>query len=168
MALAALMLFGASSVAADSEISSTGSYGAHRLRDVFGYPGARCDYPSASAQNETAIRVRSPIVFARNATAGQLDYQTVGWRARLQELRSGVWVTIASSPLQKQPATDIHSAEFSPRTFTVSTAGRHRVMVDMYWYSPTGTTVVGQSRHRVDFYAIVVDGEQVFQNDHFC
>jgi hypothetical protein len=165
--LVAALLVAAAPVAADTELGHGGQVGRHRLRDIFGYPGARCIYPSETAQNETAIRVRSPIVYARNVFDGP-DYQLVSWQARLQERQSGIWRTISSSRREKDYATDLFPAEFSPRTFAVTTAGLHRIRVDMYWYSPDGSTIVGRARHLVDFYAIVVDGEQVFQADDYC
>jgi hypothetical protein len=165
--LVAALLMAAAPVAADTELGHSGQVGRHRLRDIFGYPGARCIYPSETAQNETAIRVRSPIVYARNVFSGT-DYQLVSWQARLQERQSGVWRTISSSRREKEYATDLFPAEFSPRTLAVTTAGAHRIRVDMYWYSPDGSTIVGRARHLVDFYAIVVNGEQVFQADDAC
>jgi hypothetical protein len=168
IAVAGAFLIAAAPVAADTAVSHSGNYGAHRLRDAFGYPGARCNYFTAEDQDEHSITVRSPVVFARNAYAAQLDIQKVGWRGRVQRLQSGTWTTVASSGLQTDMATDLHPAEFSSAVIPLETAGRHRVLVDMYWYGPAGTVVRGQSRHRVDFYAIVVDGEQVFQADSYC
>ena len=165
--LVAALLLAAAPVAADTELGHGGQVGRHRLRDIFGYPGARCIYPSETAQNETAIRVRSPIAYARNVFEGP-DYQIVGWRARLQERQSGVWVSITSSRLEKDYATDLFPAEFTPQTLAVTSAGAHRIRVDMYWFSPDGTTIVGRARHLVDFYAIVVNGDQVFQAEDAC
>jgi hypothetical protein len=165
--LMAASLMSVAPVAADTELGHSGQVGRHRLRDIFGYPGAACSYPSATAQNETSIRVRSPIVYARNAFDGP-DYQLVSWRARLQERQSGVWVSIASTRLEKDYATDLFPAEFTPKTLAVTTSGLHRIRVDMYWYSPDGSSIVGRARHLVDFYAIVVNGEQVFQADDYC
>ena len=166
--LAIIGLAGPGAVSADTELGHTGLTGAHRLRDVFGYPGARCIYEGPKAGEVLqAIRFRAPVVFARNATTG-VDIQTVGWRGRLQKRVSGTWQTVASKTVVKDVATDRHPAEFTGKSFSISTSGTYRIAIDMYWYNAYGTSVVGSARHKVDRYAIVINGDQAFEDDYSC
>jgi len=153
---------------ADTEFGHTGRVDAHRLRDIFGYPGARCLYTgSQGSETLTSLVIRSPVVHARNATSGR-DYQAVGWRARLQKLQSGSWTNVAVTDVERELATDLFPAEFSRKSIAVSSPGRYRTLVVMYWYSPEATTVVGRAVHRVDHYAILFNGEQASEADHSC
>ena len=170
LAVGALVLSLPGGAAADTEISTSGFVGAHRLRDAFGYPGVRCMYSTGKTATGVLeqIRVRAPVVFARDSYGG-LDIRTVGWRAVLQGRVAGTWKTVDTTAITKDQATDKHPAEFVGKRFTGPNPGtRFRVRIDMYWYNPAGTDVVGRSRHAVDFYAIVVDGTQQAQADGSC
>ena len=62
-------------VSADTPVSHRGSFGAHALIDSVEYPGARCLYDGDL--NTVRVRVRPPMVFARDRTSAR-DMQWVG------------------------------------------------------------------------------------------
>jgi len=45
---------------------------------------------------------------------------------------------------------------------------RYRVIVQMDWFGKNGKTVVGTSRHRVDFYRGVMNTGQRWVDDNWC
>ena len=151
IAVAALAMAFPATVAADTEMGHSGLTGTHRLRDAAGYPGARCGYYNEKTFFLAEIRVRPPVMFARNSTSG-LDIRTVAWRAVLQDRNGTSWTTIASKAFQKEQATDLHPADFLGQRFTdLSGDGPYRILVDMRWYGADGS-VIGNARHRVDHY----------------
>ena len=167
LSLGIAWLVTAAPAAADTERGHTGQVGVHRLRDVFGYPGARCYFEGPmGAEQVVAMDVRSPVVFARDASSG-VDIQRVGWRATIQRLSGGTWSNYLTGPLERDYATDRHPAEFTKWGVDLPD-GTYRVFIRMFWYDPAGTTVVGTANHRVDFYAIIINGEQAFQSDGRC
>jgi hypothetical protein len=157
----------AAPASADTERGHTGLVGVHRLRDVYGYPGVRCYFEGPkAAETLVAIDVRSPVVFARDATS-DVDIQRVGWRATVQRLSGGSWISYLNGPVERDYATDRHPGEFTRWSVDLPN-GTYRVFVKMYWYDPLGRTVVGTATHRNDFYAIILNGDQAFQADGHC
>jgi hypothetical protein len=141
-------------VTADAPVSHRGTYGPHALIDTVEYPGASCRYDDD--QNMVRVRVRPPIVFARDRTAAR-DMQWVGWVVELQyRSGSGAFSTIQRSSVVKVMALDDTPAPFRARTVTVARprgSGAWRVVSRMIWYKPgTTSTWQGTARHRVSVY----------------
>ena len=148
-----IALAGPVATSADTAISHEGRYGVHFLADSEEYPGARCAYDDETVIE--SIRVRDPLVFARDSNPDRVDSRWVSWKYRIQAQNVKGWATVATSALQKRTATDAQIANFSPmRTaFAGSAATQYRVVVIIRWYGADGTTVVGRAVHRVDWYA---------------
>ena len=153
--LALVFLGGAATASADTPISHAGTYGVHYLADREEYPGVRCSYNSATVIQ--SVRVRGPLVFARDRVANHIDSQRVSWffRVRARPAGSGTWTTVATSAVQTRTATDTQVADFSPmsKSFAGNAGNEYRVQVVMRWYGQDGTTVVGRATHRVDWYS---------------
>jgi hypothetical protein len=147
-----IALAGPAVTIADTARSHDGRYGVHALADSEEYPGARCAYDETVIE---AVRVRDPLVFARDSNPDRVDSRWVSWRYRVQAETVKGWATVATSALQKRIATDAQIADFSPmRTaFDGSASTQYRVLVIIRWYGADGTTVVGRAVHRVDWYA---------------
>ena len=156
-------------VAADTEFGHSGIVGKHSLRDAdLDHPGAACRYknvafgPRGWENLLKRIDVRPP----RMRSVG--PSQRVGWRFIVQRspvFDAQVWTTTYKSPIQKAMAYSGVNASFSAMGVKVSVpAGsynepEYRVLVRMFWYASDGT-VQGTARHRVDYYAIIVDGDR--------
>ena len=108
-------LGGAVGASADTAVTHSGAYGVHYLADSSEYAGVRCTYNNSNVIN--SIRVRDPLTFARNKTAG-VDTQWVSWYFRVQKQTPGStgWTDVATSATQKRTATDGQIANFSPIT----------------------------------------------------
>jgi hypothetical protein len=152
-----MSLGGAVATSADTGLRHSGAYGVHFLADSAEFPGVRCFYNNSNVIR--AIRVRDPLVFARNKVTGRLDSQWVSWYFRVQAQTPGAsgWTTVATSAVQKRIATDRQVADFSQITkrFAGTAAKQYRVVVVMRWYNPRGRTVVGRATHRADWYSWV-------------
>ena len=140
-------------ISADTAVSHEGRYGVHSLADSEEYPGARCAYDDATVIE--SIRVRDPLVFARDTNPDRVDSRWVSWKYRVQAESAKSWFNVATSELQKRMATDAQIANFSPMrtTFDGSASTQYRVVVIIRWYGADGDTVVGRAVHRVDWYA---------------
>jgi hypothetical protein len=138
---------------ADSAFSHSGRYGVHYLADSEEYPGVRCAYNDLTVIE--SVRVRDPLVFARDRNPDRVDSQWVSWKYRVRAETVKGWATVATSASQKRISTDAQIANFSPMrtTFAGSAATQYRVRVIMRWYATDGTTVVGRAVHRADWYA---------------
>ena len=155
MALLLIALAGPVGTSADTAISHEGRLGVHYLADTEEYPGVRCAYDDATVIE--SVRVRDPLVFARDRNPDRVDSRWVSWKYRVQAQTVKGWATVATSALQKRTATDAQIADFSPmRThFDGSASTSYRVVVIISWYGADGTTVVGRAVHRADWYAWV-------------
>jgi hypothetical protein len=150
--LALIALAGPLTTSADTALNHAGRYGVHYLADSEEYPGVRCAYEETVI---ASVRVRDPLVFARDANPDRVDSRWVSWKYRVQAENVKGWATVATSALQKRPATDAQAANFSPMrtTFAGSASTQYRVVVIIRWYGADGTTVVGRAVHRADWYA---------------
>jgi hypothetical protein len=160
MALGTAALVGAApGVAADTPLSDWGRTGPHFLADTREYPGAACRYVT-DATTLGRVKVRSPFLYARDATNDATDAQRVGWQVIVQErLGGGDWEPVARSSIQKARATDAQPAALRPIVVSVDGTGaaEYRVRVRMYWYRPGHpSTLVGRATHGVDWYRWVV------------
>jgi hypothetical protein len=151
--LLVLAVGGALVTTADTAFTHSGSFGVHYLADSAEFPAVRCSYNSN--QVISAIRVRSPFVYARNSTA-RLDTQAVAWFFRIQSMPAGggAWSNVATSAVQTRTATDADVAGFRgvTKTFTGSGTRQYRALVFIRWLSASGT-IVGQAEHRADWYS---------------
>ena len=100
------------------------------------------------------MRVRPPVVFARDLTGG-VDHQKTGWHFTVQRntFTDAVWSPIVVSSTQKASASDGAAAQFSAMTVKVplpTQPARYRVQVKMFWYRNGATE--GTATHTVDFY----------------
>ena len=138
---------------ADTAVSHEGRYGVHYLADSEEYPGVRCRYDDETVID--SVRVRDPLVFARDSNPDRVDSRWVSWKYRVQAQSAKSWFNVATSETQKRIATDAQIANFSPmRTnFAGSASTQYRVVVIIRWYGTDGTTVVGRAVHRADWYA---------------
>ena len=148
-------LAGPVATSADTAVSDTGRYGVHYLADSEEYPGVRCAYDNSTVIE--SVRVRDPLVFARDRNPDRVDSRWVSWKYRIQAETEKSWLTVATSALQKRVATDSQVANFSPMrtTFDGSASTQYRVEVIIRWYGADGTTVVGRAVHRADWYSWV-------------
>jgi hypothetical protein len=138
---------------ADTAVNDEGRVGVHYLADSEEFPGVRCRYDDETVIE--SVRVRDPLVFARDRNPDRVDSQLVSWKYRVQAETTEGWATVATSGLQKRIATDAQVADFSPMrtSFAGSASTQYRVVVTMRWYSLDGDTVVGRAVHRADWYA---------------
>jgi hypothetical protein len=151
-----------------------GAYGLHWILDHVGpnpeYPAVTCAYDDSYQLD--AIKVRRPIVFARDRGPG-VDSQPVGWKAVVQiadapppgiAAPAGVepaWSFYRESPVQKDGASDRYWADFLARTIDVpaSLANKQlRVVYRMFWYAPDGHTIRGRANDRPYWYRITWAG----------
>ena len=148
-----IALAGPVATSADTALSHSGRYGVHYLADSEEFPGVRCRYDDETVID--AVRVRDPLVFARDRNADRVDSQWVSWKYRVQAQTVKGWANVATSEVQKRVATDAQVANFGPmRTdFAGSASTQYRVAVIIRWYGTDGTTVVGRAVHRADWYA---------------
>jgi hypothetical protein len=153
------LLLGAAPVAAGGvalpPTGTKGAYGAFGLVDTVDYPGARCIYtePSLGSQLLTRIKVRPPIVYARDRGPGT-DTQVVGWWFdvwTVHDLVLGTWGKVFQSEFRTATATDTRNAHLGAVSWTVSRDANpstyYLVRVVMLWLPkgpkpPTGSAVV--------------------------
>jgi hypothetical protein len=141
-------------VAADTQVSHSGHYGAHGLIDSTEFPGATCYYDLL--QNKLyKIRVRWPHVEGYSWTSSSRDYQKVSWRFKVYRDSSGggTFALYATTPLIVAHTYDNQAAYWPSQTYHFATSappGFYRVEVWMYWYHPD-STVTGTAVHRPDY-----------------
>ncbi len=170
LALAALAI-GAVPALADTELGHGGLVGEHRLRDIAGYPGVHChlsgDLDEGRFGPLRRIVVRAPVVFARDVGPEE-DLRYVGYRARLQRQTfdasedpqpTSPWRTVRVKPIVKRLATELRPADFRSQSFAIDSPGRDRfrVIVDLFWFSPSGR-IEGGAAHLVNNHRILVGG----------
>jgi hypothetical protein len=128
----------------------TGTRGVHVLIDTTEYPGITCQYNLFAPGKIKRIAVRRPIVYAPNTTSGR-DQRWVGWRYRIQ--RTAVkanWETIHVSSIQRAIAYDDQPAALQPsgKNLVGEYGYVYRAVVDLWWYTPSGTgRVTGHATH---------------------
>lgn len=158
LAVAVSLLASATGVLADTPVSHSGVFGAHYLQDTFEYAGVHCHYSNPGPDLDR-IRVRFPIVYARDLSAGR-DSQEVGWRFNLQSspTSSGPWTTIYRSPVERLSAFDDSPALFHGKTYSLhgEFGVLYRVLIGMRWYAVGGNTIEGNVTHRVDYHAYAI------------
>jgi hypothetical protein len=159
LGVAALMAASTLTASADTLISTNGQVGANHLKDTAGHPGARCWYVEGAGSGEEVldwIRVKPPVVFARNSTAAR-DRQTIRFRAIIQrrDAGAGSWVEDQSSSLTAF-AWDDQKASFPAIDLHVDSnyGSKFRARVEITWYSKPGGVWVqnGQVVREVDWY----------------
>lgn len=143
---------------ADTEAGHTGLTGTHSLRDTADKPGATCTYKPKGVTDVpfslASVRVRPPIVFARDVTGG-VDQQRTGWRFSLERklFSESTWTEVFRSATQKAQASDASAAAFSAMSGKPplpTQLAAYRVVVKMFWYRNGATE--GTATHIVDFY----------------
>jgi hypothetical protein len=144
-ALVALVV-AASPAAANSH---AGNVAVHALIDTEQFPGVTCVFRVTPDDYLQRIRVRAPIVYAFDRTAGT-DTQWVGWRYRIQSSSNGTdWADVqgGTSAFVKAKATDGYNAQWTSRVWDVPQppVGLFRVIVAIRWYSPTSGHVDGHA-----------------------
>lgn len=162
-AFALLLMLGSQTALADTELGDHGKVGVHSLTDSSSTPGAKCTYKvGATFTKLKSITVRPPNMAASPGRTSQI----IGWRfvieRRFNGSTLGPWKQIYRSPLQ---TTSIggEGSGFSSMSAAITLppnegiTGEHefRVVVKMVWLGKDDQTVVGSSRHRVDFYRVV-------------
>lgn len=141
------LVIGASPVAAGgAELPPTGDsgrYGVFGVVDTVDYAGARCVYVDTGGQQLAQIKVRPPIVYARDRSH-HTDTQTVGWVFSVwiaHDLGLDTWQQVYESDVQIATATDAHNARFSTRGWKVAldtnTTTFYLVRMSMLWYPTT-------------------------------
>lgn len=155
-------LAGPVATSADTAVSHEGRIGVHYLADSEEYPGVRCAYDDETVIE--SVRVRDPLVFAKDRNPDRVDSRSVSWKYRVQAQNPKGWATVATSALQKRTATDAQIANFSPMrtSFDGSASTQYRVVVIIRWYGADDSTVVGRAVHRADWYAWI--GVPSFEN----
>lgn len=141
----------------------TGTRGVHVLIDTSEYPGITCHYNTFAPGKLKRLAVRRPIVYAPDTTARR-DQRWVGWRYRIQRTATkGSWETIHVSTIRRAIAYDDQPAALQPSgTNLVGVAGyQYRAMVDLWWYTASGTgTVTGRARHPTEIALQVFGGDE--------
>jgi peptidoglycan/xylan/chitin deacetylase (PgdA/CDA1 family) len=142
-------------VLADTSLWHWGVRGHHAVTDTVDHPGARCQYDPAT-RALTVIRVRPPVVRARDQTPGP-DPQLVGARVWLERRvdADGAWIRAVNSGLATGIATDTTSPFGSTVSMRPQGPGDYRVFWTFSWYGPGGE-LVGRAIHRIDEYALRV------------
>ena len=158
LGVAALMAASTLTVYADTLISTNGQVGPNHLNDTAGHPGARCWYDEGGGSGEevlTSIRVKAPVVFARDTTAAR-DKQKIRFTALIQRKDgAAAWMTILT-PTTTAFAWDDTKASFSPITVHVAShyGSKFRARVEITFYSKPGGSWIqtGQVVREVDWY----------------
>ena len=171
LALAISALLAVQGVAlADTSLTETGITGPHHLGETSAVgSGAHCEYGTAAGRLDQ-VKAARPFVKAHDDHPGNgNDPQKVGWRAIFQAQTTTGWDTVFVGHKQWAVANDNAFAVF-PSTYQTWTADGPgfviRVLIEMSWYSRTvPSTVVGTSRHRVDFYQVHLEGSATFTRE---
>jgi len=167
-AMLVVLALAASPALADTGAGHTGKVGTHSLLDTADKPGATCTYKDKNVHDVpfslVSVRVRPPIVFARNVSSG-VDQQKTGWRFSIERrvFSSAIWSPVFASGTQRASATDSSAASFTSMTGKPplpTEAADYRVKVTTLWFR-NGTTE-GSAADFVGFYRRVSpDGSQV-------
>ena len=128
-------------------------FGAHWILDSIDaeYPAVTCTYEGE--QDLVRMTIRRPIVFARDRSRG-VDRQRVGWRAVIQwtdNILPVTWHTYRRTSMSRDQASDRQWADFLPKAVafpaSVTDHAYYRVVYELFWYAPGGTTVTGRALH---------------------
>lgn len=117
--------------------ATSAAAGEHWLTDNMTIPGAVCVYEDGTAGSPLLrIRVRPPVVFARNRRDGRIDHQRISWGYVIQQGSDGVkFETVARSRLQFAWASDHVPAALDWKSWRVTRQDYHqRVVVVVRWY----------------------------------
>lgn len=158
LGVAALIVASTLTTYADTLISSSGMVGPNHLNDSAAQPGARCWYEEGGGSGEevlTSIRVKPPVVFARDTTAAR-DKQKIRFRAIIQRRDgAGPWV-VDSTRSATAFAWDDTQAAFGNLNVSVDShfGSKFRARVEITFYSKPGATWIqtGQVVREVDWY----------------
>jgi hypothetical protein len=156
--LAAATLLPAAAPAAAALPGHTGTRGVHVLIDTFEYPGVTCHHVTSAPGRLKRVAVRRPIVYAPDTTSRR-DQRWVGWRYRIQRSADETtWETVHTSPIRRAIAYDDQPAALQPSgKDLVGVHGyTYRAMVELWWYTPSGTsTVTGRAKHPTELHLTV-------------
>ena len=151
----------------------TGKFGVFGAVDTVDYAGARCVYADEGFQVLTRIKVRPPIMYARDRTH-HTDTQTVGWVFSVwtaHDVTSDTWDEVYESDVQIATATDAHNARFSTRGWKVvpdvNTTTSYLVRMSMLWY-PTAYIGSGNVSLLLRHYADVNAERQYYMLVDYC
>jgi hypothetical protein len=155
----ALLLTTAPAAGADTRVGHWGQTARHHLRDTARNPGARCLYQDGAGGGDEdlyMIRVRPPVVYARNESAGT-DRQLVGRTIIVQVKIPGFgWINDKVSAEDYQWATDRRPAPFTVTDIGVTPryGAKFRIRITMTWYgtAAAGYPTLGQATNEVDWY----------------
>ena len=166
-ALAMALALAAQPALADTELGHSGIVGTHSLEDFALAPGATCKYRFVhEAHSGKLFRIVAGPPLMR-AASGETS-QTVGWKFTVERRVHGIggaleWVKRYASAEMTAVTDATHDAPFTKATVPVHAgpllAGgmyEYRVLVTMMWHAQDGS-VQGRARHRVDYYASVID-----------
>jgi hypothetical protein len=159
LGVAALMAASTLTVSADTLISTNGQVGPNHLNDTAGQPGSRCWYVESAGSGEEvldSIRVKPPVVFARNSTAAR-DKQKIRFRAIIQrrDAGAGSWVVDRTASTTAFAWDDQAASLPQIDQHVVSRFGsKFRARAEITWYSLQGGSWVqtGQVVREVDWY----------------
>jgi len=171
-------LFAAQTVLADTELGDKGKVGVHSLTDTHAKPGVTCKYKFSSGLGLGKLRtitVRPPNM----AASPGRSQQVIGWSFTIQRRRVGEqntpYKTIYRSDLQTTSiggeggGFESMSASITiPPNEGVTGVHHYQVIVKMLWYGKDDQTVVGSSRHRVDFYRGVMNTGEHWVDTEWC
>lgn len=178
LGVAALLVASTLTAYADTQISSSGQVGPNHLKDSAGKPGARCWYEEGAGSGEevlTSIRVKPPVVFARDTTAAR-DKQKIRFKAIIQRRDgAGAWV-IDSTRSTTAFAWDDTKASFGNLDVSVFShyGSKFRARVEITFYSLSGGSWMqtGKVLREVDWYRHVfyssVYGNDVRTVGNYC
>jgi hypothetical protein len=159
VALAALLVVGASPVLGFSSVTQTGTYGDWGVEDnaQVGQEGARCYYNNGTGSGSLLerVRVRPPTIWGAHS-----KMTWVGWRFKiLRSTDNGVsYQPIYTSSIWKDKANLTTNADgFTFKNWYPAHAlapARIRVQVTLFWYKPgTKTKVQGKAVGQDDNYS---------------
>lgn len=158
LGVAALLAASTMTTYADTVISTSGQVGPNHLKDSAAKPGARCWYEEGGGSGEevlTSIRVKPPVVFARDTTAAR-DKQKIRFKAIIQRRDGGgAWVVDATRSTTAF-AWDDTKANFGNLNVSVFShyGSRFRARVEITYYSMSGGSWMqtGKVLREVDWY----------------
>lgn len=178
LALVVLTLAAAQTVLADTELGDAGNVGMHSLTDTHATPGARCGYKLNSDLGLGKLKTITAHPPNMRAAPGR-SHQVIGWRFTIQRNFVGEhnrpWKVVYSSSLQTTAIggegggfSSMSASILVPPNEGATGVHHYRVVVKMFWFGKDDQTVVGTSRHRVDFYRGVMNTGERWTDDGSC
>lgn len=154
---------------------TTGKTGTHSLVDTVDTPGGTCRYGYTVDgigyyNGLRRVRAGAPVAFARASRTSQ----RIAWRLAVQVWDGTRWLRYDASPWQSRGATPSTKAAFSARSVLVDsyphhgTWGAYRASIQLRWYAPNGTTVVGTARLFPAYYRSVEGVYPEWQQTERC